>query len=314
MGRTLRVAAVAALAAFVAALPACDPDSRVPAREPKARPCPPPPEPAFQAVVVGTIGALHLAESGYPISRLGDVLTAFHPELVLIGVRVDPFREDLLEDGSFEMTYVTHLARRHGAFVEPIDWSRDEDLGAPAAAVDPWDAVEIVRREADLLSRPRMYTFDQANASDFAQRILQATAADARYRGGDPIASRRRAWIQELTLSAISRHERPKKVLAFVDVFDRPLVDGTLSAAGYTSRLPADVVEKSKDVILGDLPPDVLASYETQRGRAQKRAAAATGAQKTFWETRARVLDVVVEKRATCCVPQSSLAPRASAP
>src|SRR4051812_8332827 len=88
------------------ALGGCDPEDRVPAKSPKAKPCPPPPEPAYQAEVVGTIGKYHLVESRYPLSRLGDAFAAFKPDLVLVAVRVDPFREGHLEDASFEMTYV----------------------------------------------------------------------------------------------------------------------------------------------------------------------------------------------------------------
>ncbi|NVL67784.1 hypothetical protein, partial [Escherichia coli] len=84
----------------------CEPSERVPARGPKAPPCPPPPEPAYQATVVGTIGKMHMVESRYPLSKLGDVLATFKPDLVLVGVRVDPFREGHLEDAPFEMTYV----------------------------------------------------------------------------------------------------------------------------------------------------------------------------------------------------------------
>src|SRR3954447_23171593 len=100
---------------------ACDPAAteRAPARAPKVPPCPPPPEPAYQAAVVGTIGRMHMVESRYPLSKLGDVLAAFKPDLLLIAVRVDPFREGHLEDTSFEMTYVNALAMQHGVAVEP---------------------------------------------------------------------------------------------------------------------------------------------------------------------------------------------------
>src|SRR5690606_16661107 len=93
---------------------------------PKAPPCPPPPEPARLSVVVGTIGKMHMVESRYGLARLGDVIAAFKPDLVLLGARVDAFREDRLEDASFEMTYVHQLAKARGIPVEPIDWFREE--------------------------------------------------------------------------------------------------------------------------------------------------------------------------------------------
>jgi len=291
-----------------AGLVGCEPGDRVPARSPKPAPCPPPPEPAQQAVVVGTIGKLHMVESRYPLSRLGDVLSAFKPDLVLLGVRVDAFRADHLEDASFEMTYAGYLARRHGAYVEPIDWFRDQDLGVAPTAVEPWDAAETARKETELLAQPRLLTFEQANARELLEKLLVATGAEARHRAGDPVGSRRRGWIQELTVSAVTRHDRPKRVLAFVDVVDRPVVDLALHGMGYATRSPSDVLAKSKDVMLGDVPADVLGAYRAQLGRAKERVEASKGGERAFWAERAQVLGVVVDKRAACCVPQSTLA------
>lgn len=303
------LASLTALAALALAASSvgCDPADRVPARSAKPAPCPPPPEPTYQAVVVGTIGKLHLVESRYPLSRLGDVLTAFKPDLVLLAVRVDPFREDRLEDASFEMTYASHLAKQHGAYLEPIDWFREQDFGAAPAPVEPWDAAEIAKKETSVLSEPRLFTFEAANGADMAQRILLATAAESRYRAGDPAGSRRRGYVQNLTLTAVARHDRPKRVLAFVDVLDRPTVDGALHTAGYTTKLPSDVVAKAKEVMIGDLPPEVLAAYRAQHARAKEQVAKATGPAHAFWAEREKVLGVVVEKKAACCVTQAAL-------
>jgi hypothetical protein len=260
-------------------------------------------------VVVGTIGKMHMVESRYGLSRLGDVVAAFKPDLVLVGVRVDAFRQDQLEDASFEMTYAQHLAKVRGIPVEPIDWFREEDLAAPPAALDPFDVGEIEKREAEVLRGPRLYTFEQANGSELGEKILLAAGAVARYRGGDPLATRRRAWIQHLAADAVNRHGKPKRVLAFVDVLDRPAVDLVLRGVGYDAKTPVDVVAKAKEVLAGsDIPAEVLATWRTQLRRAKERAEKSTGPAKAFWEDRARVLDVVVEKKAACCVTQAMLA------
>jgi len=308
--RVRAIAAALALFAFGTLGTACDPSERLPARSAKPRPCPPPPEPAHQAVVVGTIGKMHMVESRYPLSRLGDVLTSFKPELVLVGVRVDAFREEHLEDASFEMTYVSHLAKQHGAYVEPIDWFRDEDLGAVAPPVEPWDAAEIAKRETDVLVQPALYTFELANSGELLQRVMLARAAEQRHRGGAPLASRRAGFLQHLTASAVARHDRPKRVLAFVDVLDRPTVDAALEASGYATKSALDVVAKAKEVMLGDIPPEVLATYKHQLDRVRERAEKATGAQRAFWTERQQVLGVVVDRRAACCVTQAALGSR----
>ncbi len=302
----MRLIASVLLAALAACAIACGPDAH---ERPKAPPCPAPPEPALQSVVVGTIGKLHMVESRYALSRLGDVFAAFKPDLVLVGARVDAFREDQLEEASFEMTYVQHLAKARGVPVEPIDWWREADLAAPASPVEPYDVAEIEKREAAVLHAPRLYTFEQANSAELGEKILLATAAAARYRGGDPLGARRRAWIQHLAADAVGRHGKPKRVLAFVDVLDRPAVDLVLRGVGYDGKTAVDVVAKSKEVLAGgDIPGEVLDRYRAQLGRARERAAKTTDAEKAFWEDRARVLDVVVEKKAACCVTQAMLA------
>lgn len=285
---------------------ACVPPEEKP-RSPKPKPCPPPPEPALQAVVVGTIGKLHMVENRYGLSRLGDVISTFKPDLVLVAVRPEPFHQDRLEDASFEMTYVKGVAKTHGIPVEPIDWYREQEIGAPPAALDPFDVTEIARRETAVLNEPPLYTFEQANGDELMQKIFLATTAETRHRGGNPLASRRRAWIQHLVVDAVTRFSKPKKVAAFVHVFDRPTVDLALHAAGYTPKNPVDVVSKAKEVMMTDVPADILRDYQSQAGRARERAAKATGPEKAFWADRARLLDIVVEKKATCCVTQSAL-------
>lgn len=286
---------------------ACEPAERVPARGPKAPPCPAPAEPAYQAAVVGTIGRMHMVESRYPLSRLGDVLATFKPDLLLLAVRVDSFREGHFESASFEMTYVAALAKQHGVAVEPIDWFREQDLALPAAAADPWDAAEIAKREAAVLTEPRLYTFDQANGAELAQKILLATDAEARHRSGNPLLSRRHAWMQHLAASAVERHGRPKRVLAYVDVLDRPTVDGLLHGLGYAMKEPVAIRAKSKEELIADIPDGVLNDWKTQLERAHGNAEGAkTPAEKAFWTEQERALRIVVEKRAQCCVPQSA--------
>ncbi len=260
-------------------------------------------------MVVGTIGKMHLVESRYPLSKLGDTMAVFKPDLVLLAVRVDPYREGHLEDASFEMTYVEHLAKKRGVPVEPIDWFREQDLDAPLPALDPYDVTEIERREAEVLSLPKLYTFEQANGAELAEKVFLADRAQARHRGGSPIVARRHAWMQHLAASAVSRHGKPKRVLAFVDVIDRATIDLALRAVGYDARNPVELVAQAKEVAIGDMPSDVIDAWKKQRDRLHERSAKATGAEKSFFADHERVLDVAIEKKAACCVTQSALAP-----
>lgn len=303
--RSLRARAAALLTAALATLSAAC--GEPPEKRPPKLVCPPPPEPTHQAVVVGTIGKLHLAESRYPLSKLGDVLTAFKPDLVLVGVRVDPYREGHLEDGGFEMTYVRHVARQRGIDVEPIDWFREQDFGVQPSPVEPWDESEIAKREAEVLSATRMLTFEQANAAELEEKVFLAVTAEARHRSGNPLVSRQKAWIQHLTASAVLRRDRPRRVLAFVDVYDRLPVDLALRTLRYEAKSPVEVVARSKETMVPDVPTDVVAEWKASLARARGKAEAATGPAQAFWAERAKVLEVAVERQGACCVTQAAL-------
>ncbi len=90
-------------------------------------------EPDLVATVVGTIGREHLAKDGYPLSRIADIIDVFKPDMLLIQVRPDAYKQLHLEDASFEMTYVNGVAGTAGVDTEPFDWFRDQDV-MPAAA------------------------------------------------------------------------------------------------------------------------------------------------------------------------------------
>lgn len=270
------------LAGVGAFVPACDPEraERAEAQSPrsprgdgrgrdKAPPCPPPPAPEHEAIVVGTIGKYHLVESRYPLARLADVMVTFKPDLVLVGARVEAVRAKALEEASFEMTYAAYLADRRSAPVEAVDWFRFEDAGI-VTSLDPYDTTEIVRRETEILARPPLFTFEQANDAALGERIFLAEGANTRYRSGDPIASRRRAWMDHLAIDAVTRHGKPKRVLVYVDVFDRAHVEGALHTAGYTTTNPVALLAKSKEVAAIDLPSEMVDRYRMQLGEAKR--------------------------------------------
>ena len=272
-----------------------------------APPCPAPIESDKQVVVVGTIGKLHMAEAKYPITKLGDVMSSFKPDLVLVAVRPDPFREGNYEDASFEMTYLAALAKNRAIPAEGIDWFREQDLGAPLTPVDPPSEVENARKGAEILARPKLYPFEQANGNELYEAIHLATMSEQRYRSGNAAWTRRAAWIGQLAVEATVKHKKPKKVLAFVDVFDRPTVVLALGAVGYEPRDPVVVAKQANEVMANDLPPEVLSQYRNQLGRVREKLEKAKGPEKAFWQERAKVLEVVVDKAAACCVPTTAL-------
>jgi hypothetical protein len=98
-------------------------------------------------------------------------------------------------------------------------------------------------------------------------------------------------------------------VLAYVDVLDRPALDMLLHDVGYVMKEPVALVSKSKDEMISDIPADVMNEWRAELDRARSRIESAkTPAEKAFWTDRQRTLQIVVDKRAACCVPQSTLA------
>lgn len=242
-----------AIAACAVIAIACEPREEAPPKH--VEKCPPPPEPAYVATVVGTIGKLHLVESRYPLSRIGDVLTAAKPELVLIGAIQD--HEDA---ASFEMTYARFVAKEHGAALESIDWGSTLPRKLPS------------------------FTFEQANGDELARKMIASTDAEGAPRG---------AKITNRIAEAIEHQMRPKRVVAVVNVTDRPLVDSVLHELGYATRSPVEIVNGSKEMMAGDVPPEIVAEWSRARATADG--------------DRAKVLDLAIEKRGACCVAQSAL-------
>jgi hypothetical protein len=306
MRRALVALWAGVLATLVAGLVGCEGGGGRPMVA-AAPPCPAPIESDKQVVVVGTIGKLHMAEAKYPLAKLGDVMSAFKPDLVLLGVRPDPFREGNYEDASFEMTYLAALAKNRAIPAEGIDWFREQDLAAPLPPIDPPTEAENARKGAEILARPKLYPFEQANGAELTEAIYLATASEQRYRSGNPLWSRRAAFIGHLAVDATIKHKKPKKVLAFVDVFDRPTVMLALGAVGYESRDPVVVSKQANEQMMSDLPPEVLSQYKNQLGRVREKIEKAKGPDKAFWQEREKILEVVVDKRAACCVPTTAL-------
>jgi hypothetical protein len=92
-------------------------------------------EPDLVAIVVGTTGRDELLKDGYSLTKIADIIDVFKPDMLLIQIRADAYKQQHLEDASFEMTYVNAVAGTAGVDVEPIDWFKDED-SFPAGVMD----------------------------------------------------------------------------------------------------------------------------------------------------------------------------------
>ena len=265
------------------------------------------PEPELQAMVVGTIDKDHLTQGGYPLSKLGDVFDAFKPDLVLVQIRPDAYKDNKLEDGPFEMAYVNTVAGSRGIDVEPIDYYKDSDYGASPPAPDPSEADQY-KMEAGWLDSLSPYTFEQANTRETSLKILDATNASMRFLKGNPVWSRRVAWITHNAAEAVKKR-KAKKVLAFVNILLRPYVEMRLMSTGAVLREPVEVVNKSGESReVGTVPQPVVVEWQRGLDRLRDKLPR-RGPERTPILAKIAILEAAVNKQGACCVAPNVLIP-----
>lgn len=264
-------------------------------------------EPDFQAMVVGTIDKDHMTQGGYPLSKLGDVFDAYKPDLVLIQLRPEAFKDSKFEDGPFEMTYVDVVAGSRGIDVEPIDYYKDSDYGALPPAPDPSEADQY-KLEAGWLDSLSPYTFEQANTRETSLKILDATMASERFLKGNPVWARRVAWVTHNAAEAVKKR-KAHKVLAFVNILLRPYVEMRLMAGGAVLREPVDVVNKSGESReAGTVPQPVVVEWQHGLDRLRDNLPR-RGPERTPMLAKIAILEAAVNKQGACCVSANVLTP-----
>ena len=264
-------------------------------------------EPELQAMVVGTIDKDHLTQAQYPFSKLGDVFDAYKPDLVLIQIRPDAYKDGKMEDAPLEMTYMHVVSGSRGTDVEAIDWFKDSDYGAPPPAPDPSD-VEAYKSEAGWLDAMQPYSFEQANTRETSLKILDAMTATERYLKGNPLWARRVAWIGYLAEEAVKRR-KAHKILAYVNILLRPYVEMRMMALGAVLREPPDVVNKAGESReTGTVPAIVVSEWQRSLDRLRDKLPR-RGPERAQILAKIAVLEVAVTKQGVCCVSPSLLVP-----
>ncbi|MEO7109378.1 MAG: hypothetical protein ABI183_02975 [Polyangiaceae bacterium] len=192
-------------------------------------------EPDLVAVVVGTTGRDQLLKDGYSLTKIADIIDVFKPDMLLIQVRADAYKQQHLEDASFEMTYVNAVAGTAGVDVEPIDWFKDEDSFPPGVMddaaptkkpkkggksengntdagaaqkgplADPFnymppitvdpDNADAYKTETSYLTTLGPLSFADANNDETTGKIWDAMSAQIRYTKGYSSLARRVAWM-----------------------------------------------------------------------------------------------------------------------
>jgi hypothetical protein len=295
----------APILALLIAVAACIPPEK-PAQSSK-KDCPkPPPEPEMYAMVLATIHEYHLSTSGYPFSKLGDAMDAFRPDLVLVDAPPEFVKEGRSEEASVEVEYIKYVAGTRAGDVEPIDTNR---VDPPILPVAEKEDEGTLQRDTSILDGMDSMSFEQANAQEVGLKILSALGAKARFQKGNPDFNRREAWLEN-NIDQIVARKKPKRVLAVVDVVNRPSIEAHFFTMGAGVKNPIEIVKVAKETREeGAVPSLVVKAWSQQLDRLRDRLSRMRkdSPEKQWLLQHVAVLQVAVDKQGACCVSPERL-------
>lgn len=271
-----------------------------------------PPEPPVKGMVLATIHEFHLANSGFPFSRLGDALDAYRPDMILIDTPPEALKGEHPEDASVELEYIKYVASTRSTDLISIAPDREDPPISPKPEKGDEDALA---REAGFLTDPQgnNLTFDQSNGLDGTQKLDAALNARKRYLLGDPDFVRREAWL-ERDVDRILNDKQPKRVLVIVDPINRAPMEAHLYERGLKMLNPVKVVSESKEKRdESTVPSAVLSAWSERLMALQNRLhRLRPGSDRSYLEYKVNVFQIAVDKHGSCCVALDMLQPPAA--
>jgi hypothetical protein len=256
----------------------------------------------MKAMVLATIHEFHLAQAGFPFSRLGDVMDAYRPDMILVDVPQDALKGTHPEDASIELEYIKHVAGTRSTDLIAVGPEREEQAVSPKPEKGDEDALA---REAGWLGEPGAYnmTFEQANGIDGSLKILGALSARIRYLKGDPDWTRREAWLEQQVDKVIA-DKQPKRMLVVVDPINRATLEAHIFERGIGIMNPVKIVADSKEKRdEGAVPTVVLSAWHEHLSKVQDRLHRLRPGQDRSWlEYKVNVLQLAIDKHGSCCV------------
>ncbi len=261
-----------------------------------------PPEPPNKGMVLASIHEFHLANSGFPFSRLGDVLDAYRPDMILVDTPPEALKGEHPEDASIELEYIKYVASTRSTELVSIAPDREDTPIAPKPEKGDEDALA---REAGFLSDPQAnnLTFEQANGVEGTLKLDAALNARKRYLVGDPDFVRREAWLEH-TVDKVLTDKQPKRVLVVVDPINRAPLEAHLYLRGLGMANPVKVVAQSKEKRDESAVPSTVLSAWTERLNALQNRLhrLRPGADRSWLEYKVNVFQIAVDKHGSCCV------------
>jgi hypothetical protein len=273
-----------------------------------------PVEPPTKGMVLATIHEFHLAQAGYPFSKLGDALDAYRPDVILVDMPPDALKGGHPEDASIEIEYLKYIAGTRSTDILPIGPERE----------DPPVAARLEKGDEDALGHDPIanmdplannLSFEAANGPEGTMKILTALNTRARYLKGDPDWARREAWL-EYSTDKVMAEKQPKRVLVIVDPVNRAAMEAHLFEKGLKMLNPVTVVSESKDKREENAVPAVVLSTWTEHlSVLQNRLhRLRPGADRAWLEYKVNLYQLAVDRHGTCCISLDVLAPQTAAP
>ena len=265
-----------------------------------------PVEPPIKGMVLATIHQFHLAQPGYPFSRMGDVLDSYRPDMILVDMPGDLLKGGHPEDASIEIEYIKYVASTRATDIIAIGPDREDK----ALSIKPEKGEEnALDTFATTLNDPGSgnFTFEQANGPEGSQKILAALNGRIRYLKGDPDVQRRQAWLETAVDKALN-DKQPKRVLVIVDAINRAMVEEHLFEKGLKMLNPVSVATESKERREENVPAVVVSTWTDQLATRQNRLhRLRPGDDRTWLEYKVNLYQLAIDKHGTCCLPLEAL-------
>jgi hypothetical protein len=269
-----------------------------------------PPEPPIKGMVLATIHQYHLANSGYPFSRIGDVLDAYRPDLVLVDVGEATLKGAHPEDGPLELEYVKYVAGTRSTDVVAIGLDSEDPPIAPKAEKSDDDA--LAKEGGSFDATAMNLSFEDANGVEQSHKLLAQLNARTRYIKGNPDWARHEAWLEYAADKAIA-DKKAKNVLAIVEPIYRPALEAHFYEMGLGIKNPVKVVAASPDKRdESQVPSEVLATWHDNLAALQNRVHRLhAGTDRAWLEFKVNVLQLAIDRHGTCCVTLDMVTPSA---
>jgi hypothetical protein len=271
-----------------------------------------PPEPPIKGMVLATIHQFHLANSAYPFSRIGDVLDAYRPDLILVDVGVETLKGSHPEDGPLDLEYIKYVASTRSTEVVPIGLDSEDPPIAPRAEKSDEEALAKEGGPTDPVAWMNL-GFEEANSVDAGKKMLAELNARTRYLKGNPDWARHEAWLETAADKAIA-DKKAKKVIAIVTPMYRAALEGHFYAMGMGIKNPVKVASESADKRdESQVPSVVLSTWHDYLAALQNRVHRMhAGQDRTWLEFRVNVFQLAVDRHGTCCVSLDMVTPPAA--